>query len=69
MTQENGRYMPEGSIAATSEDVMHLIDYARINGMNDMKEDTVIIRSGMRDAMYEEKNVENCRKPLKTLDF
>lgn len=51
-------YMPEGSIAATSEDVMHLIDYARINGMNDMKEDTVIIRSGMRDAMYEEKNVE-----------
>ncbi|MGN0325353.1 MAG: EAL domain-containing protein [Lachnospiraceae bacterium] len=52
-------YMPDGSIITDSDELLHLLDYARLNGTNYMDGDTVIIGSKMRDDMYEEKKVEH----------
>lgn len=52
-------YMPDGSIVSRSEDVVHLLGYARMHSKNYIEEDTIVINQKMIDDMYEEKNVEN----------
>lgn len=51
-------YMPDGSIITRSEDVIHLLGYARMNGKNYAEEDTVVIDRRLLDDMYREKSVE-----------
>lgn len=52
-------YMPDGGILEDSDDLLHLLDYARANGINYAENDTVIITAKMRDDMMEEKKVEH----------
>lgn len=51
-------YMPDGSMVDRADDVTQLLEYAKANGSNYMEDDTVMIRSRMLDAMYEEKKTE-----------